>query len=73
MSSLYMLLPPSMMMSPRLIRPPSVCTVSSVILPDGSITQTIFGEWSWPTMSSRPVDLTAPSPTMPSTAFSLWS
>ncbi len=62
-----------MMMSPLPIIPPSACTVSSVILPDGSMTQTILGEGSCLTMSSSPLDLAAPWPTMPSTAFSLLS
>ena len=73
MSSLYIELPPSMMMSPDSIMPPSASTVSSVILPDGSMTQTMRGVGNCLTMSCRPDDLAAPWPTMPSTAFSLLS
>ena len=42
-SSLKIVLPPSMIVSPGVIRPASSPIVSSVILPAGSITQTVRG------------------------------
>ena len=42
-SSLKLVLPPSMIVSPGLIRPASFAIVSSVILPAGSMTQTVRG------------------------------
>src|SRR4051812_33712625 len=58
-----------MMMSPLLSSPASVSIVSSVILPCGSITQTVFGEpSSFLTRSANPVAAVAPSFPRPSTA-----
>ena len=69
MSSCQKVLPPSMMTSPRSISLASASMVDSVILPAGSITQTVRGFSSLPTKSSSSPRRCAPSAASAATAF----